>query len=136
MTAVLLTYLARERISRASDDVAGPAQEAGALRARLSALADLVADGSMTAAEYRPRADRLRRDLEGAEARAAEAMRGATLAGLPHNRDDLATLWDTHDVEWRRMLLRATPMVVTIYPPGRGARTFDPTTVEITWRTV
>jgi site-specific DNA recombinase len=141
VTGVLLAYLARERISPVGKgNASGPAQDAAAVRARLAELADLVADGAMTAAEYRPRADRLRRDLEDAESRAAAAMHSAALALLPVDPDGLRSEWDAHenDPEWRRRILSATSMSVTIFPPGRGVRRTDPEflveTVKIDWR--
>ena len=139
VTDVLLAYLVRQRVTptEPASDAAATAQEGAALRARLAELADLVADGAMTSTEYRPRADRLRRELEDAENRAATALHGAALAGLPLDEDGLRAEWDAHaaDPEWRRAILRATPMVVIIDPPGRGVREFNPDTVGIDWRT-
>jgi site-specific DNA recombinase len=136
---VLLRYLTRQHVTptEPTGDAAMTAQEAAALRARLAELADLVADGAMTATEYRPRADRLRRELEDAETRAVTALHGAALVGLPVDEDGLRAEWDAHadDPEWRRAILRATPMVVIIDPPGRGVRAFDRDTIGIDWRT-
>jgi DNA invertase Pin-like site-specific DNA recombinase len=134
---VVIAYLARERVAPADPDTGGGlAQDAAALRARLGELADLVADGAMTAAEYRPRADRLRRDLDQVETRMTASLHNAAIATLPADADKLRAAWDAHadDPEWRRSVLRATPIIVTIDPPGRGIRAFDPATVRIDWR--
>jgi site-specific DNA recombinase len=137
VTRVLLAYLARERVTPSvqGSDAATTAQDAAALRARLAELADLVADGAMTAAEYRPRADRLRNELQQVEQRAAVALHGAALASLPVGEGALRAEWDAHedDPEWRRTVLRATPMRPVLLPPGRGVRTFDPESVRIEW---
>jgi site-specific DNA recombinase len=133
---VLILYLAGERLTRpAPADTAGAfAREAAGLRARLGELADLVADGAMTAGEYRPRAERLRRELEDVERRTVAAMGASALAGLPVDEDKLRRLWADHegDPEWRRGLLRASGLQVVVHPPGRGVRRFDPATVVVT----
>jgi site-specific DNA recombinase len=138
VTKVLLAYLSRERITLAepANDTAATAQAAAALRARLAELADLVADGALTAAEYRPRADRLRRELQETEGRAVVAVHGAALGALPLDAVALRAEWDAHehDPEWRRTIMRATPIVVIIDPPGRGVRAFDRDTIGIEWR--
>ncbi len=142
VTEILLAYLAREQVRPerviAGELVSAP-QIAAGLRARLAQLADLVADGAMTPAEYRPRADRLRRELEEAESRAAAAMHTAALASLPLGWTNLRAEWDAHedDPDWRRTVVRAIPIIVTILPPGRGVRRTDDefleATIKIAW---
>jgi hypothetical protein len=52
--------------------------------------------------------------------------------------DDIATTWANLDLDVRRTILD-TLLIVTVHPtqPGRrpGGGFFDPTTVEITWKT-
>lgn len=135
VTDVLLLHLAdqdltvTEETARAGDLI----RDAEGLRARLAELADLVADGAMTAAEYRPRADRLRTQLQGVEAETSLALRGSVLAGLPLALPDLRAEWDAHadDIEWRRQVLRAAQLRVSVIAPGRGPKAFDPATVVI-----
>jgi site-specific DNA recombinase len=59
-----------------------------------------------------------------------DAQRGAALAGV---LGDPATAWDSMDVGRRRGVLDVL-LDVQLHPPGRGKRTFDPTSVEIRWK--
>lgn len=136
VTDVLLGHLAEQDLVADADgdgEVAALARDAAAVRARLAELADLVADGAMKAAEYRPRAERLRLELQAVEARASEALRGSVLSGLPLRLPELRAAWDGHagDIGWRREVLKAAGLRVTVMPAGRGAKSFDPATVVI-----
>jgi site-specific DNA recombinase len=135
VTDVLMRYLANLDLTvpEEATRTGNLARDAEGLRARLAELADLVADGAMTAAEYRPRADRLRAQLQAVETETSVALRGSVLAGLPLGLPDLRAEWDAHatDIEWRRQVLRAAQLQVSVFAPGRGPKAFDPATVVI-----
>src|SRR4051812_28743765 len=61
-----------------------------------------------------------------------DAGRVPVLGELVTAADVLAT-WDALDLDRRRAAVD-TLMTLTLLPPGRGARTFNPETVRIDWR--
>lgn len=107
-------------------------QEADVLRRRLEDMAVDYADGIMTRQQFRAA-------TETAKARLAEVETEITAAGAA---DVIAPLVTSGDVEaaWselstaRKRSVIDTLAVVTLYPPGRGRRTFNPATVHIAWR--
>jgi site-specific DNA recombinase len=134
VSEVLLVYLARQRLTVSPGvDTAALACDAAALRARLDEAADLFSAGAITGAQLARSTAALRTQLEAAEVAMTVAVGASALAGLPLDEDELRAVWDAvaDDVERRRAILRASGLSVTVYPPGRGARTFDPETVEI-----
>jgi DNA invertase Pin-like site-specific DNA recombinase len=114
-------------------DVAQLRDDAVALRSRLDSLAVDFADGELTASQLRTATERVRTNLAAVEARMADAGRVDVLGPLV-SADDVRAVWDTLSVARRRAVID-TLMVVTVCPPGRGVRTFNPDTVGITWRT-
>jgi site-specific DNA recombinase len=107
-------------------------EEASALRARLGELADLFADGVITGAQLARGTDRAREALQAVEERLADAGRVSALGDLV-TAGDVQGVWDGLDLDRRRAVIDAL-MAITLHPPGRGARTFQPRTVEVTWR--
>lgn len=107
--------------------------QAQALRRRLEALAVDFADGDLTAAQLRAATDRIRTRLADVERQMADAGRVDVLGPLIAGRD-VVKVWEALDTDRRRVIID-TLMTVTLMPPGRGARTFDPETVRVKWRT-
>ena len=107
-------------------------EEASALRTRLGELSDLFADGAITAAQLTRGTGRARDRLAVVERLMVEAGRVPVLGELVTAADVRAT-WEALDLDRRRAAVD-TLMAVTLLPPGRGARTFDPETVRIDWR--
>jgi site-specific DNA recombinase len=120
--------LAREKI-----DVSGLRTEAAALRVRLDELADSFADGAITRAQLERGTDRVRTRLEVVEQEMAAAG-GVSVLGELVTAEDVQAAWDRLDLGHRRAVID-TLMVVTLLPPGPGARIFRPETVRIEWRT-
>jgi hypothetical protein len=114
-------------------DTAELRDQAQALRGRLEALAVDFADGDLTPAQLRAATDRIRSRLAAVERQMADAGRADVLGPLLAGRD-VAGVWAKLDDDRRRAIID-TLMVVTLMPPGRGSRTFDPDTVRIEWRT-
>jgi site-specific DNA recombinase len=119
-------------IDQKSPDLGKLRQEATALRSRLDTLALDFADGALTASQLRTATDRLRSSLAKAEAEMADAGRVDVLGPLV-TAGDVEVVWDGLDVARRRAVID-TLMTVTIKPPGRGVRTFDPATVPFEWK--
>jgi DNA invertase Pin-like site-specific DNA recombinase len=113
-------------------DVGAMREEAVALRTRLDALAVEFADGALTASQLRAATERLREKLADVEARMADAGRIDVLGPLV-TADDVRAAWDGLSDARRRAVVDLL-MVVRLHAPGRGARTFNPATVEIRWR--
>lgn len=113
--------------------------EAVAVRQRLTDLAAMYADGGVDARQLREGSERLRTRLDDLERQIADAARTSTLAAF--TSDDPRTIWDGLDLAQQRAVVNAL-MTVTIQRSRRGRtpgwklgeRYFDPTSIEITWR--
>lgn len=112
-------------------DTDGLRDEANGLRERLDALAVNFADGSLTASQLRVATERIRSRLEAVEGQLADAGR-VDLLGPMVDSADVASAWASASVSRRRSVI-ALLAEVTIYPPGRGVRTFNPDTVAVAW---
>lgn len=107
--------------------------EAERLSKRLERLrVAFEADDDADEADYLAAAAGLRKRLAQVDRRILERLRAVELGDLLGNPDARA-LWDSYPTDRKRRILRALPMTVTVYPPGRGVRTFDPNTVKIGW---
>jgi hypothetical protein len=111
-------------------DAAALHTEADNLRRRLDALADDLDIDEVTLAR---RSRALRAKLAEVESKLADAGKVDVLGPLLA-AGDVAKVWDSLDVDRKRAVIDLL-MVVTLLPPGRGRRVFDPETVEIEWRT-
>ena len=133
--AVVLAYLARERLQppAPSEDGGDLAARAEGLRARLDEVADLFASGAFTRAQVERSSRSLRAKLEDVEGRMANTRSASALSSLPRDSAVLARAWGALDIEGRRAALFALPLRVTLLPPGRGVRSFDPDSVIFDW---
>lgn len=113
-------------------DTAELRSEAMAKRMRLAQLADLLADGTLTPEAVRTTSARLKGELAAIEEQMADAGRVDVLGPLVA-AEDVRAAWRRLDVERKRAVVDAL-MTVTLHSPGRGARAFDPATVEVTPR--
>ena len=110
-------------------DVAALHSQADGLRRRIEALADDLGLDEVTLAR---RVRALRTKLAEVEGKLADAGRVDVLGPLVTG-DDVFKVWASLDVDRRRAVIDVL-MTVTLLPPGRGARVFDPQTVAIEWR--
>ncbi|GAA1276889.1 recombinase family protein [Arthrobacter pascens] len=106
--------------------------EATALRQRLNSLATDFADGELTAQQLRAATARINEKLAAAEHAMADAGRVDVLGPLIKTKDVRAA-WDTLRTSQRRAVIDILA-TVTLHPPGRGTRTFNPDTVSIEWK--
>ncbi len=102
------------------------------LRAKLDGLAAVFADGDIDAQQLRTGTARLRKRLDGIASELPALVVTPALEPLV-TADDVGAVWDGLPVETRRTIINLLADV-TVHPPGRGARVFDPLTVEIAWR--
>jgi hypothetical protein len=102
------------------------------LRARRDAIAAMLADGLLSPDAARVQAQKLTGELVAVEREIDAATGTGPLAPLATS-DDIAATWAGLDLLARRAVVD-TLCTVTIRPQGKG-QTFDPTAVEITWRT-
>lgn len=137
VTEIVLDRLARPdaRLLLTIDsgtDTAPLADEAAALRVRSGELVELFTDGAITKADLAQGKAKITVRLAELAAAMVDAAAGSPLAGFADS-DDVAATWEAATVSRRKAVIDAL-MTVTLSAPGRGARRFDPTTVEITHR--
>ncbi len=118
---------------RSTDEAQELRGEEQGLRARLDGLAESFAAGEIDRAQLRAGTERLRARLELVSNALAEFARTPVLTDLLTS-GDVEQTWAGMDLDRQRAVIDAL-VTIKLHPPGRGARTFDPRTVEIAWRT-
>lgn len=103
-----------------------------ALRGRLDDVAEAFATGDIDRRQLTAASTSLRAQLDQVTAALADHARTPLLAELLSAVDVRAT-WDALAMDRQRAVID-TLATVRLHPPGRGARVFDPATVEIVWR--
>lgn len=106
--------------------------KAEAIRERIDNLAIGLEEGILTLASARRSSDRLRTELSGIEARIQQATSADVLGPLVH-APDVESAWSACDLKQRRAVIDAL-MTVTLLPPPRGRRAFEPDSVRIEWK--
>lgn len=135
VTENVVAYLSREDaaellVDRDRPDVAELTGQAVALRARIAVTRrEFAADDTLSPAELREILAEQRGRLAKVEAAMADAGR-VDLLGPLVGAEDVRTAWEAYGRPRQRLVIDML-MVVRIWPPGRGARRFDPSTVEI-----
>jgi site-specific DNA recombinase len=104
--------------------------QAQVLRARLEEIArEFADDPTMPASMVRTMTGQVQAKLVAVEAQIADVGKVSVLGGLVGAKD-VAAVWEGLDIDRRRAVID-TLMIITLHSPGRGARGFDPSTVEI-----
>lgn len=106
--------------------------EAHGVRERMNKLSAGWAVGTLTDEQVTTASKTLQERLAVLEAEMADAGRVDVLGPLV-GAEDVRAAWDAAGVARQRAIVQEL-MQVTIHPPGRGARTFDPESVSIAWR--
>ena len=137
VSAAIIARLARSGASdlltnREAPDLAALQTQATALRQRLTDAASMFARGVVTASQMETMTAEIHAALDQAETRIADAGRVNVLGPLV-GADDVAAAWEALSLDRQRAVI-ATLADVKICPVGRGRRTFDPTSVVITWK--
>lgn len=102
------------------------------LRSLLDGLAEAFAAGDIDADQLRAGSRRLREQRESVAAELSRLARRPALTALLSTAD-VRTMWEELHIDTQREVLDEL-MTITLQPPGRGARVFEPRTVEITWK--
>lgn len=113
-------------------DVAGLRAEADTLRRRLDDAAADYADGILTRAQLATVTERIRDRLAEVDNEVAAAGSSDLVAPLVA-AEDVTAAFDALPVGRKRATIDAL-MEVTLKPPGRGVRIFNPDDVVITWK--
>jgi site-specific DNA recombinase len=121
----LMTTGATDELDQAMAELAG-------LRARLDGFYDVAARGELTPAALARVEATLLPQITAAESRARRVVLSPVLADA--SGPDAATTWAELSVPQKREVVNAL-MTVSILPTRRGARSFDPESVRIEWKT-
>ena len=116
-------------VDRNKPDVADLTLRRNTLVKRLDQLAVDFADGDLTPSQLRTATERIKSQVAEIDLRLADAGKVNVLGPLIE-AEDPEPVWDAMDNDRRREVIKVM-VDVTIYPAGRGARKFDPSTVEI-----
>ncbi len=110
------------------------ADRAEGLRARLDTAADSYAEGVIDARQLGRITERLRPELDEAEAQARETRAGTDLEAVgPLLDGHAAECWTALDVNRRRTVLTIMGITVRILPTRQGPG-FDPASVKVDWK--
>lgn len=101
------------------------------IRARLDGIADAYAAGDVDELQLRRVSTRLRGDLTRIATELGTLSRRPVVAALLEH-DNLETGWHATPRDAQRAILDSLA-TIRIHSPGRGARRFNPDTVEIDW---
>jgi site-specific DNA recombinase len=107
-------------------------READRIRTKLDELAALLEDGTLTAKGVRESSERLRAQLSEVDEKLAEVNGVPKAARTLAAAADVRSAWNALEIPDRREVIRVLAKVF-IHPPGRGAREFQPETVQIEW---
>lgn len=125
---------ARKAFSRSGDErlVHRLRTQEAALRSRLDGLAEAFAAGDVDRTQLRAGSSRLRVELSTLVEQLDASTRSLEIADLL-GAEDIASAWDSMPFDRRRAVIQAI-MTVRLASPGRGARRFDESTVQIVWK--
>lgn len=104
---------------------------AQALRAKLDEIALSLARDRMTLDQFEDINALVRSDLAEVESKISYSSRADVLRDLVTK--DAATVWDSLPLDRRRAAIEAL-LTITLAPPGRGTRKFDPASVKVSWK--
>jgi len=137
VAAVIVERLSRpdgaELFASGAPDLGGLTEQASGIRARLEGLAELYADGVLTDEQLTSATQRLRTRLDDVEATVATRRRHPVAERLT-GAADVRKAWEAMTVTQRREVVPLL-LAVCLLPTGRRGNTFDPTSVQITWKT-
>jgi DNA invertase Pin-like site-specific DNA recombinase len=134
--AVTVARLARPDVldllaSDDGEDARAARAEVATKRARLDEAIDATARGELSVTALARMEARLLPEIEAAVGRAHRALVAPALRDVAG--PDVAARWAGLPIAVRREVVSLL-CDVRIMPAGRGARTFDPATIEITWK--
>ncbi|MDK8764088.1 recombinase family protein [Corynebacterium sp. MSK218] len=101
------------------------------VEARMNELAVLLAEGDLTAGQFRAANNTLKTELQGLDRQLSRVRRTSPLAQLIVEGENLQRTWDSLVPEQKHQVINAL-MKVTIMPTGYGH--FDPSKIKIEWK--
>jgi site-specific DNA recombinase len=119
-------------VERSDIDVVALQEEALGIRGNLDELAADRALGLVSRSQMIAATERGEDRLKVISDRLADAARESVFADLIGS-GDVCAVWKRLDLSRKRAILSVL-MTVTLHPAGRGARVFDPETVQVEWR--
>lgn len=137
VTAIVVGRLAREDatdllVAERGPEAAQAAEEAALLRARLDNAADAFANGDIDRRQLTRITERLRPQIEAADARARIVDDTPLFAGVV-GVADVQEAWDALPLSRKRAIVDAL-VSIRVLPSRTGRGVFDPDAVQITWR--
>jgi hypothetical protein len=116
-------------------DLAPQQQRLALLRAHSEEIASLYADldSGFTGEQFKVANEKVQREMKNVESDLARKAAGSTLAGVA-DASDPAAAFRALPIERQRAVIDSL-MAVTLHRVGRGKRSFDPASVEITPKT-
>jgi len=118
---------------REAPDTAPLEAELSELHRRRDDIADLLADGLLSRQKAREKAEVLTSEIE-ALTRRLDALRGDSPLTALALAESIPERWASLSITARRRAIEESGVVVRVRKMGAGRRTFDPASVEITWR--
>jgi site-specific DNA recombinase len=132
VTARLTEPDAAALLAPQDDGARRAAAEVAELRAKLDTAADDYADGALDREQFHRITERLRPRLDSAQARVRVVDSSPLLLGVVGARD-VQKVWGALPLSRKRGVIDLL-LAVRVLRTARGARTFDPKTVEIAWK--
>jgi site-specific DNA recombinase len=123
---------ATELLGDTSPDVGAFRAQAQAIRERIDNLAIGLEEGILTLSAVRRSSERLRSELAKVDAKIQGATHADVLTPIVTS-SDVAAAWRIADLQQKRGVIDAL-MTITLLAPERGHQPFDPTSVQIKWR--
>ena len=138
VTAVIVARLARPDLADIVDpgpdiDVDALRTEANALRARMAEAARMFADGTITGAQLARINEDVKARLDAVEGEMTQAGERDVLARFV-DAGNVAEVWEGLDIITQRQIVRTLFESITLLPPGRGNKPFNPDNVVLEWR--
>ena len=91
----------------------------------------MYADGTMSRRQFELANTQIVAAIEAIDSQLSRSDRAAVFAGAVGK--DAAVMWKRLQLDRRRAII-AELMTITMRPPGRGRRSFDPSSIEVEWR--
>ncbi|HZA81309.1 MAG TPA: hypothetical protein VFC13_07540 [Actinomycetes bacterium] len=98
-------------------------------------LVDAFADGTLRRADFARARARVEARMDATRRRLAGQAATRTLASLPVGERALREAWESRGLSWRRAVLAAVVERVVLHPCLPGRNVFDPSRIEVVWRT-
>jgi site-specific DNA recombinase len=136
ITRLVIARLSRPDAHKLLHDDKKPESErwrerAQALRSKLDSAALAWAEDRLNDSQFNVTNEKLRADLAEAESKISYSSRADVLGDLVGT--DVATVWESLHLDRQRAVISAL-LTITLQPPGRGKKRFEPDSVRVAWK--